>query len=350
AGYSSRTELDEWLARAVGEHYRYLELALEHANAALALCPLQGEAYLYLGELAFLEPGRQTQTWDYVEQALRVRPHNGTVLFHAGCEAWLAGRGEQGLDYWLKSYRSGRIYQQQIIDWTAGRVPLEFVLSGFEPDLEMLQYMQSRYQSIAAPAELTPLLEAIVRASYARAQSQRREGNDEAAAESWLTAMSANEQMLRLDDAATCGRQAVQCDPHSFDARYRLGFLLSEAGRYAEADEHLTWCSRVKPGNNKLKRRLTDVKRMLLEPEGTDERRLGRFYPPGTDFAQTSLQLPAPPSTTWPAENTPPAGTPPPGNRYLGAQTPSLAPAGAAGPTTWAPPAGTPAPAAVYRR
>jgi O-antigen ligase/tetratricopeptide (TPR) repeat protein len=297
AGYSSRVELEEWLSRAVGEHYRYLKLSLDHAKAAVALCPLQGEGYLYLGELCFLEVDHKAQTWDFVEQALRVRPYNGTVLFHAGREAWLAGRNDEGLDFWLKSYDAGPIYQRQVIDWTAGRIPLEFILSHFQPNLEVLKYMQSRYQSIAEPAQLTPLLEALAQAAQAQAQVELDGGRAEGAAECWLNAMSAYQGMLRFEDAAACGRHAVECNPHSFDARYRLGFLLSETGRFAEADEHLAWCSRAKPGHIKLKRRLTDVKRMLLDPEGTDSRRFGSFRPPGSEFMETSLQVAAPAAT-----------------------------------------------------
>ena len=293
AGYSSPAELEQWLSRAVGGHYRYLKHSLDHAKAAVALCPLQGEGYMYLGELCFLDLDHKAQTWDFVEQALRVRPHNGTVLFHAGREAWLAGRKDQSLDFWLKSYNAGPIYQRQLIDWTAGRISLEFILSCFQPNLEVLKYMQHRYRSIAEPAELTPLLEAIAQAAQAQAQVERVGGKPEAAAESWLSAMSAYHEMLRLEDAAVCGRRAIECNPHSFDARYRLGFLLSEIGQYAEADVHLAWCSRKEPGHAKLNRRLRDVKRMILDPEGSDSRRLGAFYPPVTDFMEARLQVAA---------------------------------------------------------
>ena len=55
--FSSRQALDEWLARAVGEHVKYLDAALQHTHRALALCPLLGEGYLYLGELSL--PGKR---------------------------------------------------------------------------------------------------------------------------------------------------------------------------------------------------------------------------------------------------------------------------------------------------
>ena len=293
AEYSSREELEDWLSVAVGDHYRYLLLSLKHAKAAVALCPFQGEGYLYLGELCFLDLAHTAKTWDFVEQAMRVRPHDGTVLFHAGREAQLAGQIEEGLELWLKSFAAGPIYQRQVIDWTAGRVPIEFILAQFQPDLEVLKYMQSRYEATAEPEELTVLFEAIAAASKEQALAGIEEGCPEVASARWLDAMSAYMRMERFVDAADCGRQAVECCPHDFDGRYRLGFLLADMGRFAEADKHLSWCRRIRPGHVKLKRRLVDVKRMLLDPERTNTRRFGKFFPPGTDFMEASLQVPA---------------------------------------------------------
>lgn len=305
AKYSSRQELEEWLSRAVGDHYRYLLLSLEHAKAGVALCPLEGMGYLYLGELCFLDIEHDAGTWDFVDQALRVRPYDGTVLFHAGREARLAGRLDEALDFWVKSFAAGPIYQRQIIDWMAGRtVPsalseeIEFILAQFQPGLETLKYMESRYAAMVEPEQMIPLLEAVARASKEEAQVDLDEKRPELASEHWLDAMSAYIKIDRFEDAAACGRQAVQCNSHSFDARYRLGFLLSDMGRYAEADEHLTWCVRAKPGHIKVKQRLTDVKRVIIDPETADTRRFRNYYPAGTAFQEASLQVPANPAAT----------------------------------------------------
>jgi O-antigen ligase/tetratricopeptide (TPR) repeat protein len=292
AGYSSRKELEEWLSLAVGEHYRYLLLSLEHAKTAVALCPLQGEGYLYLGELCFLDVDREAETWDYVDQALQVRPYDGTVLFHAGREACLAGRDAEGLDFWLKSFAAGRIYQRQVIDLTAGRLPVGSIIDLFQPDLEILKYMQSRYQTIVDPEQMPPLLEAIALAAKEEARAEFDDGHAEVACKRWLDAMSAYMEMKRLDDAVVCGRQAVDADQHDFDARYRLGFLLADTEQFSEADEHLTWCRRTKPGHNKLKRRLAEVKRNLLDPEGAKKRRLGNYFGSGAEFMEASLRVP----------------------------------------------------------
>ena len=53
--FPSRAALDQWLARAVGPHRALLDKALYHTGRALQLCPLQGQGYLYLADLCFLQ-------------------------------------------------------------------------------------------------------------------------------------------------------------------------------------------------------------------------------------------------------------------------------------------------------
>ena len=54
--FESRAALDEWLDRAFGPRRKHLGAALWHAHRAAALCPVQGEAYLYLAEGPHLRP------------------------------------------------------------------------------------------------------------------------------------------------------------------------------------------------------------------------------------------------------------------------------------------------------
>lgn len=331
AGYTSPEELEEWLSRAVGKQYKYLRMSLNHTKTGLRLCPLLGEGYLNLAELSFLDCNPKVQTWDYVVQALQVRPYQGTVLFHAGCEAALAERIDEALDLWERSWEAGPIYQRQVIDWTMDQLGVEAILAQFHPDLDMLRYMKMRCQSDVDSTRQTPVLEAIVKAAREEVQAELAEGRGAEACELWLEAMSACEELMRPNDAIACAQQAVECDPHSFDARYRLGFLLSDLGRFKEAEGHLSWCNRAKPGLIKLKRRLKDVSRAILDPESESSRQFGSFYPPGTEFMEARLRVPA-----GPASNAAPS--PVPASVF---QAPSTAPEPSHG-------AGGPPP--VYRR
>lgn len=321
AGYPSRAELNEWLAKAVGDHYVYLDRALEHARQALAFCPLLGEGYLYLGELCFLEGAEGAAKSAYVQQALCVRPHDGTVLFHAGREAWLAGRSEEGLAYWKRSFAAGPMYQRQVIDWMAGRtadVALEqeigFFLEEFQPDLNALEYMVHRYCRIAAAEQLAPLLAVYAQRAREQASDDAKRGAREQAAERWLQAMAALVDLGQIGEAAACAVEAAECNPNNFRARYKAGCLLADVGRLADSEEHLTWCMRCKPDYLPAKRRLTEVKRQILDPQGLSARKGPIPFLPSANYHEARLHVPGP--STLPVVPAPNAGAGPPTTVY----------------------------------
>jgi tetratricopeptide (TPR) repeat protein len=260
--------LAEWLPVAVGDHYRYLYQAIRHARRGLALCPLKGRGYLYLGELSFLEDGTRT-TWSaYVDQATRVRPNDGDVLFHAGKEAQLAGDPERGLECWRRAFHGGRKSQRKMIDRLAGRLgpgqawaEIQFALVVFEPDLEALRYLEERYRPVAGPEELRPLLTAHARA--AEAEAAGHEGPQ--AASLWLEAMSLRGDLGQNAQALACARQALEADPNRYAVRVRLGMCLADAGQLDEAQRHLQWCLQRKPNHRAVENKLRQIARRRMD-------------------------------------------------------------------------------------
>jgi hypothetical protein len=77
--FSSSAELRAWLERAFGNRAELLYRADAAARRAVGLCPLQGEGYALLGELCFLDGGQGDAVDAYFAQALRVRPHDGSM-------------------------------------------------------------------------------------------------------------------------------------------------------------------------------------------------------------------------------------------------------------------------------
>lgn len=246
---SSDQEVAEWLGRVLGERRADLDLALQHTRQGLALCPLQGEGYLYLAELCFLEDvDAEAAKWAYVRQALRLRPFDGEVLFEAGREAWMAGDYEQGLAYWQQSFDSGPTHQRRLMRLLAGRVPVAVILETFQPDLHALRLLHARYRSLDQPGQLAELRRHHVRA--AQAEAERREGEDAAAA--WLEAQWLCCLLGDSREALRCAERAYGCDPNNYHVRLGLGKRLAEHRQFAEAEKHLGWCLRRHPGDQAL--------------------------------------------------------------------------------------------------
>ena len=159
--FRTREELTAWLSRAVGDHWQHLEHALRHAREGLSLCPVEGKAYVYLGELAFLEGDRGAVEKTCVEQALRLRPFDGNVLYAVAMEALVAGDLEGYVQRLQRSYRSGRIHRQHVLRELVARAPEEaldwmaqFVIGTFAPSAEDLRFLHGVAAGRAGPEAL----------------------------------------------------------------------------------------------------------------------------------------------------------------------------------------------------
>ena len=268
--FRSREALQEWLSRAVGDHCRCLYEALGHTRRALSLCPLLGKGYLHLAQLCFLEGKQAPANAAFVEQALKVRPCDGTVLFHAGQEAWLAGNYELGMEFWWRSFHGDRRHQQELIDRLTGNAPpeavkdeIEFFVQFFQPDLYALKLLHRRCGRLATPEGLVPLRRYC--AQVAEAEASNLEGED--ARDKWMDAHWFYTALGDVAAAVTSARQAMRCDPNDFRVRRKLAFALIDRGEFAEAERHLRWCLTRRPASQPLQDKLLEVARRRIGGE-----------------------------------------------------------------------------------
>jgi tetratricopeptide (TPR) repeat protein len=257
----SRPKLETWLIAAIGEHYRYLDLALSHTRRALAFSPLLGDGYLLLKELRFLEGARTPAELAYVSQALRVRPFDGAVLLDAGSEAIRVRDYDRGLTFWRDSFRHGPVYQERIIDMIAGllepSLAIDLFLRFFQPDLNGLRLLDRRYGQLASPEQMAPL-----RIAYAEAiEAEVRHAKGQEAATLWLEAMGQYRKLDMPKDRLRCGQNALRLDPNSFRARHNLALCLADLGQFPQAKEHLQWCLKRKPDDPLLSRAMEHITR-----------------------------------------------------------------------------------------
>jgi len=274
--HGSTEQVAAWLDRVLGERRRDLDLAAEHARRALALCPLQGEAYLFLAEICFLDANVDPATAkkQYLAQALNVRPYDGAVLFEIGREAWLAGNLERGLEFWQKAFAVGRRYQKQLIHLLCGRVPLEFFVETFEPDLAAMRLVHERCRELGDPNLLGQARQFHGEAAVAAARLL--EGPE--AAETYLEACWVAGRLGDRELAVACAREAYKQDPNNYNVREALAKSLVAADRAAEAEEHLQWCLARRPNS----KRLEELSKQYVRRRIDRQARIDRQVKPAT--------------------------------------------------------------------
>jgi len=253
--FPSSEAMHAWLSRAFGTRLEHLKAALRHTCQALALCPLEGKIYLYLGDLSYLDGRHLPDKAACVTQALRVRPFDGGVLFAAGQEAVLAGDFDVALRHWRGSFQAGSLYQEMILDLLVGQAPAAFLLETFQPDLPALRRMVGRYVNHNQPDERRLVLQRFAESCASEARQQQ----GLSAARTWMECAEAYGKLDQPDARLECLRAAVQCDSSLYDARHQLGAMLCQRKQFAEAESHLTWCLQRQPQDRAVRKLLEEA-------------------------------------------------------------------------------------------
>lgn len=258
-----------WLSRAVGDHVKHLDEAVQHLRQALALCPLHGRAYVYLAELSFLDSATSHSSV-YLEQALRVRPFDGTVLYGASCEAYLSGDSAKWMEYAKRAFHAGKRQQHRIIvdlvnHSTTEYLPvlIDFIVREFQPDVDGVRSLHAACSGRCPPDQLAPLTR--YRAECAE-QEARTLPTDRAVA-TWFEAYTYYCQLQDDEAALRCARNAVQCDPGNYNAHYALGCCLLKEQVFAEAESHLRWCLARSPNKQAIEAKLREVLKGRLDSQ-----------------------------------------------------------------------------------
>ncbi len=237
--------LNPWLSKVLGTRRRHLDAAAWHARRALASCPLQGEAYLYLAELSFLDGPSAPGKTACIDQALMVRPFDGTILFAAGQEIASEGDFSRARQLWRASFQAGSMHQERLIKALGvdGNTPAATLIDLLQPGLAGLDRIVTYYRQHPSGDNLSVALDAYAKACErdAHAKTPRQ------AVEAWINAAKAYQDLHRYAEAVRCLREAVRCNPLGYEARLRLGSCLLEAKDYGEAVIALKWCVQQNP-------------------------------------------------------------------------------------------------------
>ncbi|HVW03220.1 MAG TPA: O-antigen ligase family protein [Planctomycetaceae bacterium] len=245
--FPSHDACEAWLDRAVGKKRKLLELSLKQADAALRLCPLQGDAYVLRAKLGFLDDPHADATTD-LEQAARVRPYSGDILFDIGEEAYLKGDEEKTMAMWKRAFRVPGPHRNRIIDFLVGHVKIEFILEEFQPDVEALQAIASQCEKLERQDDYHVVLHKRAEAYTEAAQKLL----GPAAAQAWLAAHWNANQINDDQLAADTIQKAYAFDPNSFDVRRALALWLFHHKDLQAAAPHLTWCLQRQPEDGEV--------------------------------------------------------------------------------------------------
>lgn len=262
--FPTRQAQDQWLAVVTGENRRLLDLALLHVRRALRLCPLMGEGYAHLAELAFLDSSSPQLKRELVDQALRVRPYSGIVLVAAGGEAALMQDNERALALWKQAFHLDPDQQMRIIELLALHASADEFVEVFRPDRDALGKLYHFYHGHGVVESAK-----FVGARYvAELESEAAHKGGAEAASLWDQASGVYAYLGDTRKAAACARTAVHHAADDFGLHQRLAAALMKNHEYDEAVSQLQWCLSRQPEDTSLQQQLEQANRQRLTSPG----------------------------------------------------------------------------------
>jgi O-antigen ligase/tetratricopeptide (TPR) repeat protein len=243
-GFKNQEEMHRWLDRALVGRANLLRKAYIHAEAAVNLCPLQGEAYLYLSSLSFLAPEKPSEL-SLIDQAIRVRPYNGEVLFEAGRQYWLKGEYEKGLVLWKSCVRRSGSHLFKLAFMLSNTTPSRIFVEELNPGYEAIEIALKQYQRFGTREDM------IVLCQHAKAEATKAEeaGEEPPAmiAKRWRHASETLRSVDQFDEALACAKHALELAPYDFWIRLEIANALRSVELFSEADPHIRWCLARRP-------------------------------------------------------------------------------------------------------
>jgi O-antigen ligase/tetratricopeptide (TPR) repeat protein len=266
APFETRAALDSWLDKILSDRRAILDRSLNHARQAVALCPLQGEAYIFMAELNFLRESNRDHELALIDQALRTRPEAPPVLVTAGREALLAGDNETGLAHFKKVFTLGGRYQSLVIQ-ALGRQNADFFFEQFLFDNSALQTLRNHYAGIGNREQSHIVGMQLAKNLVEQATSE----SGATAAATWSRVQAAFVFLQDESNALQAARNAVTSDPHEYGYRKNLVNLLVAQKKFDEAVPLLEWCLKQYPENTKLRETLLQARLQIQQASFTTD-------------------------------------------------------------------------------
>ena len=258
SNFATAQDLNGWLSKAFKDNYKLLYLSYQHTRRALKLCPLQGEGYLYLSSLCFLEGRPKEAIEHYIQQALLVRPYDGQICFEAGRQLLLLGNGDEAITLWQKVFNDQGKHQLLIIDLLAGQVPASDFIETFRPNSQILSEVWKKYQIRGAEKDWLALIE------YGHSILEEEQINEEnyQLAVCWGKLGLMHEDINQNNQAVECFMIACRLSPNHYWLHHGLGRTSLKAERFTLAIKHLDWCIARKPADSSLRSELLRAKKL----------------------------------------------------------------------------------------
>ena len=164
-----------WVRKISGDGFRDLTQAMNAALRAVTVNPCAGNAWCVLAATSFLNTQDSRLPTACINQALRVRPHEGQVLFEAANQAELDGNQTRAMQLRQQCFAECPSERGRVLNVLLPMMSAVAVCELLQPDVAGLRAIDSLWSQSSSKEEMKPIKE--LRLTKGLRSSTTGEGN-----------------------------------------------------------------------------------------------------------------------------------------------------------------------------
>ncbi len=253
-------------------------LSDQMARRALALCPVQGEAYMILLHTSFLRDVRDSGRDALIRQTILAGGNDPYVRYFVGDCLLTEGRAAEALEQWQFVFHSCPEYRLEVCKNISRQLPADFVLTTFTPSIDELNEVLDAFRERGRESDIEKLLYAIAEmiqpvlsapdsAAETASTSSIQSLDSSHSVKLLLAAHQAADAFNLHEQSEQMLRFAMDCDETAYWPHHAMGLFLMNQERYTEAGEMFEWCFEQQPGDTKVEELLLLSRRFAVRKQ-----------------------------------------------------------------------------------
>ncbi|MDA7899109.1 O-antigen ligase family protein [Pirellulales bacterium] len=259
--FESTEACTTWIQKITGDDFQDLTQAMNAALRAVTINPCAGNAWCVLAATSFLNTQDSRLPQACIKQALRVRPHEGQVLFEAANQAELDGSPARAMQLREQCFAEcpserGRILNV-LIPMMSGIQTCELLT----PDVTGLRAIDRLWSQSSSKEEMKPVKKLRLAKVYEAAQQVK--GTTQS---NLLYEAAVIERTLgNTENAAASITAALVANSNNYQMRLMHIDLALALGDAATAKQEIDWCLLRRPDSQKLQGRIQQLKQLRIK-------------------------------------------------------------------------------------
>ena len=250
-----------WIQKITGENFQDLTQSMNAALRAVTVNPCAGNAWCVLAATSFLNTQDSGLPQACINQALRVRPHEGQVLFEAANQAELSGKTNRAMQLRQQCFAECPSERGRVLNVLLPMISAVSVCELLQPDVTGLRAIDGLWSRSSSKEDMKPVKELRLAKVYEAVQ--RVKGTTQS---NLLYEAAIIERTLgNTDNAATTITAALVANPNNFQMRLVHIDLALAAGDTTTAKKEIDWCLLRRPDSQKLQGRIQQLKQLRIK-------------------------------------------------------------------------------------